>query len=262
MRNHAGVDRFGSDQNGLFCRSLLCRRVRSSFPLRRKPPRKTLLAAGCQSSEMVFALNDIEHTGPKAAATALDAEEQWRAELYLVVARLLGNAPDQDILDIVGTAVGGSGPVGNAIDELAAAARRYQAADVAEEYQNIFIGLGRGEIVPYASYYLTGFLQEKPLASLRRDLAAMGLGASPGNADPEDHAAAILEVMGRLVAGGTAAVAGLEAERTFFNNHIGAWMPIFFRDLEKARSARFYRAVGALGAALVAVEKDAFQMAA
>ena len=132
---------------------------------------------------------------------------------------------------------------------------------VEREYHALFIGLGRGELLPYASFYLTGFLHEKPLADLRRDMAGHGLARAANSHEPEDHIASLMEMMGGMIAGrfrGTS----LAAQKRFFDTHIDIWAPHFFSDLEAVDSAAFYPAVGALGSAFMAVERDAFRMLA
>ena len=119
---------------------------------------------------------------------------------------------------------------------------REQAA-LAQEYQDLFIGLGRGEVVPYGSWYMTGFLMDRPLAVLRGELEALGFERQEGVAEPEDHAAALCETMAMLVSEGHP----IEVQQRFFQNHMGPWMGRFFRDLNEARSAAFYRAVGQFG---------------
>jgi TorA maturation chaperone TorD len=141
--------------------------------------------------------------------------------------------------------------------ELSAAAHQAQASDLAAEYHNLFIGLGRGELVPYGSWYLTGFLMEKPLVQLRRDLATLGYQRPTDNCEPEDHAAALCEVMAMLIRDATGS---LQIQRQFFETHLGSWMETFFRDLQGARNACFYRAVGGLGQTFMTLEKQYLNM--
>ena len=128
---------------------------------------------------------------------------------------------------------------------LAMSAGRATPEDVADEYQTLFIGLGRGELVPFGSWYLTGFLMEQPLARLRADMRKLGFEREEGVSEPEDHAAALCEMMALLAEEG--GPGSLEAQAAFFETHIGTWMTRFFRDMQQASSARFYRAVGQLG---------------
>jgi TorA maturation chaperone TorD len=128
------------------------------------------------------------------------------------------------------------------------------------EFFDLFIGLGRGEFLPYASFYLTGFLHERPLARLRADLARLGIERGENRSEPEDHIALLCEVMAGLAGGQFAADPG--EQHVFFERHLQPWAGRFFADLAGTPSARFYRAVGAYGAVLVGIEAEAFTMAA
>jgi len=129
--------------------------------------------------------------------------------------------------------------------------------EIDDEYHALFVGLGRGELVPYGSWYLTGFLMEAPLGELRRDLERLGFDRQDGVREPEDHIAALCEVMAML-AGPSAA--DLDTQRAFFDRHLGAWADRFFGDLATAEAAVFYRAVGRLGQAFVELEKQYFTL--
>jgi hypothetical protein len=113
----------------------------------------------------------------------------------------------------------------------------------------LFIGLGRGELLPYGSYYLTGFLYDWPLARLRADLLKLGVERAAGQAEPEDHAAILCEVMAGVVDRQFPASRG--ADRALFEKHLSPWIGRFFADLERAEAADFYRPVGMLGCAFM-----------
>jgi TorA maturation chaperone TorD len=127
------------------------------------------------------------------------------------------------------------------------------------EYFDLFVGFGRGELLPYASYYLTGFLNERPLSRLRGDLASLGIEQAENNFEPEDHAATLCEIMAGLAAGRFPA--SPEAQRAFFEKHVTPWMGRLFADLESAASAKFYRLVGSLGRLFLEIEAEAFTFA-
>jgi TorA maturation chaperone TorD len=129
---------------------------------------------------------------------------------------------------------------------------------IEREFFNLFIGLGRGELLPYGSYYLTGFLNERPLARLRDDLAAFGVERMEGNYEPEDHAATLCEIMASFAGGRFAPPPG--AERKLFEKHMAPWIGRFFADLERAEAADFYRHVGALGRLFIEIETEAFAL--
>ena len=129
-------------------------------------------------------------------------------------------------------------------------------AAIEDEYQDLFIGLGKGEVVPYGSWYLTGFLMEKPLSDLRDDLNRLGFERNESVLEPEDHAAALCEVVSLMITENT----DLAVQNDFFQTHMASWMGRFFKDLTDARSAIFYKALGRFGSAFIAFESDYFSM--
>jgi TorA maturation chaperone TorD len=180
-----------------------------------------------------------------------------------LLGRLLLAAPDADLLDrIGGLSSDESTEIGSALNALAATARRMEPRRVADEYQDVFIGVARGEVLPYASYYLTGSLQGKPLATLRTDMAKHGIARAEGLAEPEDHIGSLCEMMAGLIAGAFDRSEDLAAQRQFFHKHIATWAPRCFADLEAAKSAAFYMPVGKLGRAFLDVEIQAFALLA
>jgi TorA maturation chaperone TorD len=153
---------------------------------------------------------------------------------------------------------GDASPIGVAHAAITEAASRTNAERVEREFFDLFIGLGRGELLPYGSYYLTGFLHERPLARLRQDLAGLHIERAEGNAEPEDHAAILCEIMAGLASRRFPAPAG--ADRELFEKHLSPWIGRFFADLEQAEAADFYRAVATLGRVFVDIESEAFAL--
>jgi TorA maturation chaperone TorD len=198
-----------------------------------------------------------------AEAPARIAEEDvLRADLYDLLGTLLARPPAAELLGRVAGLGGDESPIGQSISALARLAGRMTPQAVRSEYDALFIGLVRGELLPYASYYLTGFLHEKPLAGLRRDMGRLGIARSPEVKDPEDHIASLCEMMAGLIRGRFGAPAGLTGQRDFFAAHIAPWAGHFFGDLEGAKNSVFYAPVGAIGRAFVDVEREAFRMGA
>ncbi len=193
-------------------------------------------------------------------AATIEAEDALRAQVYRLLARLLAAPPDQGLLDLATDLKGDETALGQGIGTLAAQAAHATPAATAEEYGELFIGIGRGELVPFASYYLTGFLNEKPLARLRGDMAALGMARAADVKEPEDHIAALCEMMAGLIGGSFGAPAGLGAQRRFFERHLEPWAAQFFADLEGAQAAVLYAPVGAIGRAFMAIETAAFAM--
>jgi TorA maturation chaperone TorD len=189
----------------------------------------------------------------------IDEIDALRAAEYGLLSLLLGKAPDADTLLRVAALKGDASDLGVAHIELAAAAAA--AADdraVSKEFFALFVGLGRGELLPYASYYMTGFLHERPLARVREDLDVLGIERAGASREPEDHIATLLEVMAGLARGNFEADFAEQAR--FFERHLKPWASRMFADLEMSRSANFYRAVGRVGRVFMELEAEAFTL--
>lgn len=175
---------------------------------------------------------------------------------------LLVGPPDGALLDLLSQLDGSNSPLGRAANAIAQAAGASTPQSVDDEFHDLFIGLGRGELIPFGSYYQAGFLMEKPLAKLRQDMAVLGVQRTPGVAEPEDHIASLCEIMAGLIDGTFGVGDALAEQRRFFDQHIAPWASRFFNDLEKAESASFYSPVGTLGREFLTIESAAFEMAA
>lgn len=197
---------------------------------------------------------------PVAADHPIADEDMMRAQFYALLSRLLVSPPEEDVLADLAGLTGDDTDIGQALAALGEAARGTDADAVETEFNALFIGLTRGEIVPYASYYLTGFLHEKPLAELRDDLAALGIERAPGHCQPEDHFGFLCEVQCGLILG-TYGPPDLAVQKTFFDKHISPWADALFADIEAAPSAVLYRPIATIGRLFTAVERDAFAMA-
>lgn len=189
-------------------------------------------------------------------------EDALRAQWYALLARLLGAPPERDLLDELAQLQGGEGELGEALSALARAAAATDPGSVKQEFFDLFVGVGQGELVPYGSYYLTGFLHEKPLAKLREDMGKLGIARADEVKEPEDGIASEMETMAALITGAFGEPADLATQRRIFDTHIAPWAPRFFEDLEAAQNARFYMPVGTLGRLFMAIEAQAFEMAA
>ncbi|WP_082523980.1 MULTISPECIES: molecular chaperone TorD family protein [unclassified Methylobacterium] len=186
----------------------------------------------------------------------IDEIDRSRADQYDLLAVLLGRSPSPDLLSALAGLRGDATPLGRAVTDLAKAAGEADLRAVQREYFDLFVGVGRGELVPFASYYLTGFLNERPLARLREDLRRLGVEPTGGMSEPEDHIAIVMEIMAGLCGGRLGDEAG--ADRDFFARHVEPWAARFFRDVAQAQASRFYRAVGTLGATYIDIEAEAF----
>ena len=199
-----------------------------------------------------------------AEAQTIDVapEDRLRADLYNFMGLLLARPADQGTLDQTAGLSGDDSALGEAVSGLARVAKASKPKAVEREFNALFIGLGRGELLPYASYYLTGFLNEKPLARLRQDMAAHQMTRAENVFEPEDSMASLMEMMAGMIVGRFGAPAPLEKQRTFFNNHIAPWASHFYTDLEGAKTSVFYASVGAVGREFMAIEREAFRMTA
>jgi TorA maturation chaperone TorD len=187
-------------------------------------------------------------------------EDQVRASLYALLGTLLLQIPDQTTLDHLSALEGESGDVGSAINTLSQIAKSMTPASVEREYNVLFIGVGRGEVLPYASYYLTGFLHEKPLADLRGKMRELGIQRKQGISEPEDHLGALCEMMAGMITGAFGEPMPLQVQKKFFNAHSAPWAAHCFSDLEKAESAVLYAPVGSLGRLLMGIEQESFRI--
>jgi TorA maturation chaperone TorD len=194
--------------------------------------------------------------GSEESVGLVDELDFARAQEYSLLSALLLRSPDAQMLARLAQLPGDASPLGLAHAALGEAAARTDAASAAREHLSLFTGLGRGELLPYASYYLTGFLHGRPLANLRQTLRRIGVERLDGQSEPEDHAAILLEVMAGLAGGTIPAPTG--TDREIFDDHLAPWITRFFADLEKATSADFYTSVGTLGRTFVEIETQCF----
>ena len=198
---------------------------------------------------------DLFDTTP---ARVVDEIDRARSQEYALLATLLSRAPDAEFLARLAKLGGDATPLGVAHAALGEHATHASAERVGREYFDLFVGLGRGELLPYASYYLTGFLHERPLARLRRDLKRFGIEQVEGQSEPEDHAAILCEIMAVLAGGEFEAPPG--AEREIFEKHMAPWIGRFFADLEASTTADFYVRVGCVGRTFMEIETEAFAL--
>ena len=193
-------------------------------------------------------------------AEAPSEEERLRAELYGFLAALLAAPPTQQTIDQAAALSGDGSELGQGIQSLARIAASLNDKAVEREYNALFIGLGRGELLPYASFYLTGFLNEKPLANLRGHMDQLGIARDPNVKDPEDHIASLCDMMAGLIMGRFGAQLPVADQEAFFNSHLATWAGHFFTDLEGAEGSVFYAPVGKIGRAFMEIEIEAFRM--
>ena len=211
---------------------------------------------------MVDMLSAHEQTNLASGTSSptLPDDQQLRLGAYSLLGALLRAAPDANVLAHLNeyhrAETPGEDEVATALRMLGLATRDTTTDTAADEYHNLFVGLGRGELVPYGSWYVTGFLMEEPLSVLRDDLAELGYERQNDVREPEDHAAALCEVMAMMIESGVSH----ERQLAFYNTHLQPWIERFFDDLENANNAVFYRAVARFGKAYFELEATYFSM--
>lgn len=202
---------------------------------------------------------DLYPEGVDAAeAPLIDEVDAARAAEYRLLAALMARAPKRALIEKVARLQGDATPLGLAHVELAEAAARIGEDTVDREYFDLFIGVGRGEFLPFGSYYMAGFLNDRPLARLREDMARIGIERAEAVGDPEDHIAFLCEMMAGMADG--TFEADIAEQGRFFARHIKPWGTRFFADVEASQRANFYRAVGRVGRVFLEIEDEAFSL--
>ena len=196
----------------------------------------------------------------EAVDTVISNEDKMRADLYGLLGTLLFLPPSDQVINTIQSLKGDDTEMGKAFNALAKMAEKSPLPEIKEEFDGLFIGMGRGELLPYGSYYLTGFLNEKPLAKLRNSMRLLGIEREESVKEPEDHIGRLLEMMSGLISGRYGHPASLATQKDFFSEHIEPWAGHFFADLESAKLSRFYQPVGTIGRLFVEIEMSAFSM--
>ncbi|MFM7000142.1 MAG: molecular chaperone [Limnohabitans sp.] len=198
-----------------------------------------------------------------SASRVLD-EETARAEIYGLLSLLYYQPPSADLLAQLQVAVTEAPDAGAFLEEpwreLVASSRALTAAQIETEYNQLFGGVGKPEVYLFGSHYLSGFLNEKPLARLRQDLAELGLGRSETMPETEDHVAYVFEVMRYLIAGEDVAVANLTRQQDFFTQHVQPWVSPMCQAIAAHPRAVFYAHVAAMTQAFIGIEAQAFDL--
>ncbi|KOO13375.1 cytochrome C oxidase subunit II [Vibrio xuii] len=185
----------------------------------------------------------------------MDNQQQTiRADIYLLLSALFRQQPTSELIVFLSEleTEQSESAMQQAWNQLKQAAIESQPEALADEYQELFIGIGRGEVVPFASWHLTGSLMEKPLASIRHDLALLGLEREEQVKEPEDHFSALCEVMSVLTGEEE------ELQQVFFNKHLGTWFESLTKQVKNAENANFYRSVAELAQAFMTLEQVRF----
>jgi TorA maturation chaperone TorD len=189
---------------------------------------------------------------------AIDELDEARAREYELIGALLWRAPTAETLAVLQRLQGDASPLGMAHLALAEAAAQTTPEMARDEFFELFIGVGRGEVLPYASYYLTGFLHERPLARVREDMGRLGIARDERAGEPEDHIAVLMDIMAHLIRGEFSGE-GVD-EAGFYARHIQPWGERVFADIEVARASQFYKAVGRVGGLFLSIETEAARL--
>lgn len=204
-------------------------------------------------------LSDAFDAEANSATRQADEIDVARAREYSLLAVLLGRSPDAQMIEHLAHLGGDTTQLGTAHAALGATAAGLNAEQIEREYFDLFLGLGRAKLFPYASYYLSGYFYGRPLARLRETLRQISVERTEGQSEPEDHAALLFEVMAGLAGGRIIAPDG--TDRSFFEKHLKPWIGRFFSDLEQAgSSAPFYVHVGTVGRIFIDIETEGFSL--
>jgi TorA maturation chaperone TorD len=198
---------------------------------------------------------------PDPSATEISAEDRGRADIYRLLALLLGNPPGQDILDLLKAVQPDDTELGKILASLGDIATSAGRENIAEEFSDLFVGAPMARFMPYASHYSDGHLFGRALAELRMDLGKLGIARRDDATEPEDHIATLFEIMSGLLLGSFhSAPVPLKDQARFLSRHITPWAPAFFYELEAAKGTQFYGVVARLGRTFVELETEAFRM--
>ena len=207
-------------------------------------------------------------TSHSSAPLEMDEASRARSDTYAILASLFNATPSGDLIDYLchieapdnleegaEQKMGAAGEAWLGLRQAAQAIRNNadKAQQLDDEYHDLFIGIGRGQVIPHGSWHLTGFLMDKPLSDLRKDLKALGFVSSETQKDPEDHISALFETMSILI---TAQDVEGYQQRRFFIQHIHPWVGKFFEQVRQAKSANFYQHVAQLGEQFMLLENE------
>ncbi|CAH1205543.1 Putative formate dehydrogenase-specific chaperone [Vibrio harveyi] len=188
--------------------------------------------------------------------TQREQEQTLRTEIYLVLSALFRSAPSEEMIEFLTSleVEPSESAMQKAWIALQQAAKDSNREALEDEYQDLFIGIGRGEVMPFGSWHMTGAMMEKPLAEIRHDLELLGFERDENVKEPEDHIAALCEVMSMLTGEEE------DLQQAVFNKHIAPWFSSFTQQLENAESANFYKPAAQLCEAFLTLEQVRFSV--
>ena len=207
----------------------------------------------------IFGRYDLSSSTAKKI-NEIDDEERLRADMYSFLASLLRTEPNKELVKQLTNLESDDSPIGKSIKTLSKLASSLDLPTIRDEYVKIFVGVGRGEILPFASYYLTGFLKDKPLAKLRSDMKEIGIELAENVKEPEDHIASLFDMMSGLILGKFNKKFSIGEQKNFFNKHLAPWVDLLMRDIEGSKIAVFYSPIGTIGREFMEIERSSFSM--
>ena len=200
------------------------------------------------------------NTSAAQTVTEIKEEDQLRSDMYSFLANMIRTEPSQELLDSVKKLTGDDSSIGKSIKLISKLASAMHVSEIQDEYVNLFVGVGRGELLPFASYYLTGFLNDKPLSKLRNDMNELGVVRIKEVKEPEDHVSSLFDIMSGMITGQFGKQYSITEQSNFFEKHLNSWIHLLMSDIESAKTAVFYAPIGSLGKEFINIEREAFRM--
>ncbi len=199
-------------------------------------------------------VNEVE------SIAGIEEEDALRADMYSFLANLIRTEPSEELVDTLKNLSGDQSNIGKSIKLISKLSSTLHISEISDEYVNLFVGVGRGELLPFASYYLTGFLNDKPLSKLRDDMNKIGVERLKEVKEPEDHVSSLFDIMSGLITGKFGRLYSINEQSVFFEKHLNSWVDLLMTDIESSKSAVFYAPVGSLGKEFIKIEREAFRM--
>jgi TorA maturation chaperone TorD len=200
------------------------------------------------------------NTNTAQTVSDIKEEDQLRADMYCFLANMIRTEPSQELLDSVKKLTGDDSSIGKSIKLISKLASTMHISEIQDEYVNLFVGVGRGELLPFASYYLTGFLNDKPLSKLRNNMNELGVVRIKEVKEPEDHVSSLFDIMSGMITGQFGKQYSITEQSNFFEKHLNSWIHLLMSDIESAKTAVFYAPIGSLGKEFINIEREAFRM--
>jgi len=218
-----------------------------------------IIFKSCIIKKVIFVDNNLINNNV-AIENTINVEDKLRSDMYSFIANLIRTEPNIKLINSIKNLEGDDSPIGKSIKLLTKLSTNLPINEIHDEYVRLFIGVGRGELLPYSSYYLTGFLNDKPLSRLKDDMGLMGIVRKENVKEPEDHISSLFDIMSGMIVGSFDKIFSLKEQSDFFEKHINPWAHLLMLDIETSKSAVFYVPVGTIGKEFIQIERDVFRM--